>query len=333
MQEVLDALRPGMITVRNAKLVKISTPFSKAGLLWEEFQRRSELPFAVWQLSTFTMNPTITPHMAAAERLESEEKYQREYLAQFTDAIDAWMTPEILEPCIVRERRVLPRMENVTYFAAIDPASRKNDYALVILHKDRDQNIIVDRVEFWTGTKTAPLPFEKILEQIKEILDCYKTNSVTGDQFYCDAIGQHLLGLGVIYNVEVFGPQTRATTFTGLEHLMVQGKIQILNDPDLLRQLRSLRVEKTPRGQIDIRPSSGNDDIAVALALAANDAITQKPSLTIDLIPFDPRPSAASLGLIPGNCYVESACGNHPKCIDVDECLSFLDLRLVQIAG
>jgi len=26
-QEVLDALRPGMITVRNAKLVKISTPF------------------------------------------------------------------------------------------------------------------------------------------------------------------------------------------------------------------------------------------------------------------------------------------------------------------
>ena len=93
--------------------------------MWEEFQRRSELPFTVWQLSTFAMNPTITPDMAAAERLESEEKYQREYLAEFTDAIDAWITPEILEPCIVRERRVLPRMENVTYFAAIDPASRK----------------------------------------------------------------------------------------------------------------------------------------------------------------------------------------------------------------
>jgi hypothetical protein len=112
----------------------------------------------------------------------------------------------------------------------------------------------------------------------------------------------------------------------------VQGKIQILNDPDLLRQLRTLRVEKTSRGQIDIRPSSGNDDIAVALALAANEAIMQKPPLTFDSIPFDPRPSAASLGLIPGNCYVESTCGNHPTCIDVGQCLDFLDLRLVQIA-
>jgi hypothetical protein len=90
---------------------------------------------------------------------------------------------------------------------------------------------------------------------------------VTGDRCCCDAIGQHLLGLGVHYKIEIFGPQTRAKIFTGLKHLLVQGRIQILDDPDLLRQLRTLRVERTARGQIDPRPTSGNDDIAVALAV------------------------------------------------------------------
>ena len=114
---------------------------------------------------------------------------------------------------------------------------------------------------------------------------------MTGDRCCCDAIGQHLLGLGVHYKIAIFGPQTRAKIFTGLKHLLVQGRIQILDDPDLLRQLRTLRVERTARGQIDPRPSSENDDIAVALALAANEAIMEKTPLPFDLIPFDNRPS------------------------------------------
>ena len=40
--EILEALRPGMVV--GAKLIKISTPFRKEGLLWDEFQQAS----AVW---------------------------------------------------------------------------------------------------------------------------------------------------------------------------------------------------------------------------------------------------------------------------------------------
>jgi hypothetical protein len=271
-------------------------------------------------MSTFSMNPTIKPEMVESERLLSEEKFQREYHAQFTDSINGWIVPEILNPCIVRNRHELPRQAGVTYFAAIDPASRGNDFALVILHQTREGSLVMDRVACWTGTKTAPLPFEHVLAEVKEILDSYGLNSVTGDQYYSDAIGQHLLKIGIYYNLFVFSAQTGAKLFSGLKHLMVQRKIELLDNVDLLRQLRNLREEKNSRGNIAVRPSSGNDDIAVALALAVNQAVSQKSLLPLELITLDCGPSPESLGLIPGDCRVEADCRNFPACVDEGYC-------------
>jgi hypothetical protein len=74
----LAALRPGMATVRNAKLIKISSPFVKFGVLWDEFSRRQELDFPVWQLSSFEMNPTLREEDFECERRMGEVHYRRE---------------------------------------------------------------------------------------------------------------------------------------------------------------------------------------------------------------------------------------------------------------
>jgi hypothetical protein len=91
-------------------------------------------------------------------------------------------------------------------------------------------------------------------------------------------------------------------------------------------RLRNLREEKTPRGQIDVRPTTGNDDTAVALALAVNEAITQEAPLPFEAVPVDCRPSAESLGLIPGNCRVEAVCANFPDCMDEGHCKDWVRL-------
>jgi hypothetical protein len=114
------------------------------------------------------------------------------------------------------------------------------------------------------------------------------------------------------------------------KHLLVQGKIEILDDVELLRELRNLREEKTPRGQIDVRPATGNDDAAVALALAVNEAVTPKIQLPFDTVPVDWRPSPASLGLIPGECHLMAGCRNCPACIDEGRCKGFVN-SLIQI--
>ena len=114
-EEVIGALDPGTSTIPNSKLLKISTPYSKSGVLWMDFQHRTELDFPVWQVSSIRMNPTIDVKMLERKKRRNEEKYRREYLAEFTDSINSWIIPEILDPCIVRGRVEVPPRRGVRY--------------------------------------------------------------------------------------------------------------------------------------------------------------------------------------------------------------------------
>jgi hypothetical protein len=203
----------------------------------------------------------------------------------------------------------------------LDAASRHDDFVLVIVHKDDHGSVVVDFVKTWTGTKKAPLPFETVLFQVKDILE-------TGDQFQADPIGQHLLKLGIQFKLFTFSASTRFKIFSGLKHLLVQGKIELLDDVDLNRQLRSLREEKSPRGNVDVQVTSGKDDRAVALALAVYKASTQERPLPFEIVPRDLYPCAAFFGQIPGRCNKEAICMNDPDCRDVGYCLGFKDARM-----
>src|ERR1700686_3208003 len=119
-EEVLAALRPAMATFITAKMVKISTPYRKEGVLWREFQQRAELDHLVWQLPSLEMNPTLQLSVLNSARKHNEERFRREYLAEFTDQINAWVVPCVLEPCIARFRTELPRIENAAYIIAVD---------------------------------------------------------------------------------------------------------------------------------------------------------------------------------------------------------------------
>ena len=78
-EEVLSALRPAMATFSTAKMIKISTPYRKEGVLWREFQQRAELDHLVWQLPSPEMNPTLRPSVLEQARRLDEEKFRREY--------------------------------------------------------------------------------------------------------------------------------------------------------------------------------------------------------------------------------------------------------------
>ena len=323
-EEVVSSLLPRMVNVRHAKLVKISTPFARSGLLWCEFQERAELDFPVWQITTQDMNPTVTEVTLEKALRRDEEKFRREYLAEFTGTINTWVVSEILDPCVAPGRRELPFLPDAVYAAALDPASRHNDFALAVLHLSPDGKIVTDRIDRWAGTRTAPLAFEVVLAEVKAILDSYRICSVVGDQHCCDIISQHLLKLGIVYKIEIFGTQTRVKIFANLKHLMVQGRIELLDHVDLLRQLRSLREEKTDRGRVDIRPSRGmKDDLAVALALAASQLASQESDARAYRIPFLSPESGGGVRFNPITCHLQAVCGNFPCCLDDGACLGF----------
>jgi hypothetical protein len=79
--------------------------------------------------------------------------------------------------------------------------------------------------------------------------------------------------------------------FGNLKHLLVQRKIELLDDPTLLRQLRVLEERKAPNGSVSIEPSHAQkDDVAVAVALAALDLSRRPPKREpyVEVIPVAP---------------------------------------------
>jgi len=327
-QEILDALRPSMATVVRAKLIRVSTPFRKEGVLWTEYQRRAELDFPVWVAPTSEMNPAIPPAVLERERKRDEQKFRREFKAEFVENTTSWIESEILESCIVQGRRDLPRVADGLYVAAIDPGFVRSDFALAIAHLSPDGAIVLDRVARWCGTKKAPLGFEWVCQEIKRILDQYSIDSAIGDQYCAPVIRQQLLKLGVYYEDFAFGSHTRAEIFGNLRHLLEQGKIDLLDDLELLRQLRSLEEQKTDRGQIDVRPRGGmRDDLAVAVALAASQ-LAKRSSASLFQLGIVEHHIHPRLNVIPASCPFQAICANFPRCLDEGSCQDFKDERV-----
>lgn len=324
--QVIEALRPAMSTAVTTKIIKMSTPFGKRGVLYYDFAHRAQLDYPVWQVRTALMNPTVTRDFLAKELARDEEQFRREYGAEFTDSIENWIDHALLDQCVLRDRQERPFQAGLNYVAALDPASRKHEFALAILHKQSDETIAVDKVVRWRGGNNRPLGFAFVLGEVKSILNAYEITSAIGDQYCCDAISQHLEKLGIAYKIFTFGAQTRPRLFSNMKHLLAQRQIELLDDPELLRQFGNLRQEKTERGLIDVRPSPGvNDDLAVAVALAASELCRQVPEPM--LMPFeiiDNNP----LGLIPSSCSYAGGCQNSPRCIDEDYCAGFQMLDL-----
>ena len=74
-----------------------------------------------------------------------------------------------------------------------------------------------------------------------------------------------------------FGRHTRPQIFNNLKHLLTQRKMELLDRPELLQQLRALEELRAHDGSIEVRPGYGNDDLACVLALCAFELSQNRP--------------------------------------------------------
>ena len=207
------------------------------------------------------------------------------------------------------------------------PSTRRtsSDFALAIEHRTFSGLIVVDFVTIWTGSSSVPLQFELVCQDIANILGRYGINTVQGDQYGAAVIQQEFLKLGITYRQTRFGGNTRAQIFNNLKHLIQQRRIELLDKPELLRQLRTLEERRSADGNVDVRADRGQkDDIAVVVALAA---------LELSGSAFDaPRPVILGHmdrpweGQLPqasqrSDPYpVVQICGKFPNCWDANDC-------------
>jgi hypothetical protein len=280
--EVQASVRRGMLSFPAPRLVKISTPYLKGGLLYDDFKRawgQDDPDLLVWRAPSTLMNPSLTPERLDRERRLDPVRFAREYLAEFADDLDSFLPSAWVEAAIIRDRHELPPQDGVRYAAAVDPSGGGADaFTLAIVHCEgtgHERRVVQDVMKSWSRSRTATVDLAGVVKEIADLLRRYRLARVVGDRYAGDWVRQTFSQKGIRYEVPRLD---RSAAYVEVEALFAQGRIDLLDHAIMVRELKNLERRSRPGGKplID-HPRGGHDDHANALALAAATVLKRRP--------------------------------------------------------
>lgn len=271
--EVQASIRRGMLSFPRTKLVKISTPYVRSGVLFDDFQRgfgHDDPDLLVWRASSALMNPTITPERLDRERRLDPIRFEREYEAEFTDDLASAFEHAVLTRCVEADVRERAPVHRVAYTAFADAAAgerKGNDaFTVAIAHREGDRTVL-DVLRAW------PPPFapSAVIAEIADLLRRYRLTTCSGDRYAPGFVAEHFRALGIRYLPSLLD---RSAIYLELLPLVNSGQVVLLDDPTLLRELRGLERRRGTSGRDRVEHAPGaHDDRANAAAGALVSAL------------------------------------------------------------
>lgn len=271
-KEILAALRPALGTL-DGKLIALSSPYAKRGILWAAFKRYFATEndrVLVAQAPTLTMNPTFSAALVEQALEEDREYAQAEYLAEFRGDISTFLDIELIERATRSKPLELPPQDGEQYHAFVDPnGGGADEFTLSIAHREGELTV-VDMVRGRHGSPAS------ITEEFAAILRTYRVSRVHGDRYAGrwprDEFAKH----GIEY---VPSTLDRSALYLELMARLNSGAVILPPDARMQRQMASLerRTHRSGRDSID-HPPGGHDDRANAVAGAVANAMRRQPS-------------------------------------------------------
>ena len=273
--EIQASIRRGMLGFTAPKLIKVSTPYMKSGVLYDDFKRYfgQDSPDALaWTASSRLMNPTLKVERLERERRLDPDRYAREYLAEFSEDLEAFLPAAWVEGAIMRGRHELPPRLGVRYFAAVDPSGGGADaFTLSIVHVESsggpERTIVQDVIRGWRRRGAELLDLTGVVRDMAQLLKTYQCSWVTGDRYAGDWVRQAFRAAGVLYREAELD---KSAAYGEVAPLFAQGRVALLDHPELAREFKMLERRPRPGGKIVVdHPHGRHDDHANAFALAA----------------------------------------------------------------
>jgi hypothetical protein len=283
--EVEAAVRPSMIQFPNRKLLKTSTPWTKEGLLWtaattgtygrllaDDAKRAASTSVLVLKGPSAALeNPTLSRKYLAQERAKDGDAFRREYLAEFADAVSGFLPVSLLHRAVspgLRQRSPIP---GVAYVGTIDPAFRRDAFAMCIGHMEADGTWVQDYVGSWQGTPDQPLSPSVALGMIGKLAKTYGLTSVVSDQYHVESLQELAMTEGFMIEPHILGWKNKQQMWQEFLTLLNQDKVRLLDHADLLQELRGIEKVLSPNGTVKI--SGKRDDLALATTLCLMRAV------------------------------------------------------------
>jgi hypothetical protein len=269
--EIVNALRPAMATVPDALLVAISSPHSRRGVAWDMHRRHygRDGDTLVWVAPSRTMNETIPEALVTAALEADPDAAKAEWLAEWRSDLEAYVSREVLDACVVPGRHEIPPVSGCTYAAFCDPSGGSSDSMTLAIAHNENERVVVDCV------REAKPPFspDTVVQEFAAVLKSYRTGVVTGDRYGGEWPAERFRVHGIHYEASA---QTKSELYQAALPLLNGHRVELLDVPRLATQLGTLE-RRTPRGGKDSidHPVGAHDDLGNAAAGALVLAVQQ----------------------------------------------------------
>ena len=292
--EIYRAVSPGQIQFPNRKLIGISSPWNKAGLLYQAFEAGSDGHRAtdeetreryqgvlVHHAPTAAMaNPKVDSGYLKKQRAKDPRAFERENLAIFQDSISGFLSPTLINEAVDRGVIERPPTSAYHYVAAMDPAFRRDAFGFTIFHADPARGMVQDLVRRWKAEEGVPLNPSVQLEKVATLAKQYNCSVVYTDQYHIESLSQLALQYGISLSPCEFSATSKAKIYGSLQQLVNQRKLKLLENKECLRELKMLEAKLTQGGTIQIQAPPGEyDDLAACCAIAAHQGLWMLPAI------------------------------------------------------
>jgi hypothetical protein len=275
--EIFAALRPSMATIPEAKMLVISSPYAKAGVLFDAYKKyfaNDGAKVLVWKAETRVMNNTISQEFINEEIERDPDAARSEYFAEFRDDIEAAFSLESIESCVIPGRSDLLPSHALNYSAFVDPSGGRRDQFTVAIAHRRGESAIIDCVKAWA----PPFDPSEITKECADVLKPYRIKLVTGDNYGGEWPVEQFRKHGVTYQL---AEKHRSQLYLGLIPVLNSRRAELPDNRKMIDELRRLerRRGRSGKDSIDHPAYGGSDDVANSVA-GAIDLVISQPAMS-----------------------------------------------------
>jgi phage FluMu gp28-like protein len=293
-EEMFDAIMWTLVTKKHGKFVCSSTPWSTHSIFWRIW---NEDAFKEFVKSHVTWREAVEPNGPLSLKMVQKLKQQyegdqwrwnREMEADWAEDTNKWLTQALICKSINENLELIQLDTDLRgrFYVGVD-LGKHRDFSVVAVVEMREKGYYVVHC---TNEKTFPLetPYASVIGYVKKLTSKWQISAgvfvdMTG---VGDPIVADMRASG-IPNVEgiVFTEQRKEEIATILKQTMIDGRLQLPYDRDLINELNVEEFELTKSGKIAFNHHSGtHDDKFWAIALAVYAAV--KRPLSLGMIDF-----------------------------------------------
>jgi hypothetical protein len=262
-KEILAAVRPALATIPESLLIGISTPYSRAGVLFDMFKNyygKTSGPL-IWKAPTRVMNPTIDKRLVENALREDPQAASAEWEAVWRQDIEAFISQELVEAVTVPGRFELPKAEGARYYAFADPSGgRQDSFTLGIAHAEKNGKIVLDVLR----ERRPPFQPEGVVAEFSEAIKAFGVHEVMADKYAGEWVPEAFRKRGIVVRPSDL---TASAIYLEFLPLVSNGTVELLDMKRLAGQLTGLERRARSGGKDSVTHyPGGHDDLANAAA-------------------------------------------------------------------